>query len=76
MVGKPYQALIAGHVFEAEYEKTQKEFGEKTDLSTVWLIDIVRVTEDTYEVAKEREEKEHPYLMHMDHIYKEEISDE
>ena len=42
----------------------------------MWLIDIVRVTEDTYEVAKEREEKEHPYLMHMDHIYKEEISDE
>lgn len=76
VVGKPYQALIAGHVFEAEYEKTQEEFGEKTDLSTVWLIDIVRVTEDTYEVAKEREEKEHPYLMHMDHIYKEEISDE
>lgn len=70
ITGKPYQALIAGHEFEAEYIKAQEEFGERTDLSTVWLIDVVSVTEDTYEVAKTREEQEHPYLMHMDHIYK------
>lgn len=70
VTGKLYQALIAGHEFEEEYKKVQEEFGERTDLSTVWLIDVISVTEDTYEVAKTREEQEHPYLMHMDHIYK------
>lgn len=70
ITGKIYQALIAGHEFEAEYIKVQEEFGERTDLSTVWLIDVISVTEETYEVAKTREEQEHPYLMHMDHIYK------
>ncbi len=74
VIGKPYQALIAGHEFEAEYIRTQEEFGEKTDLSTVWLIDVISVTDNTYEVAKKREEEEHPYLMHMDHIYRQELS--
>lgn len=69
---KPYRAVIAGHEFEEEYIKTQEEFGEKTDLSTVWLLDVLEVQDDTYEEAKAREEKEHPYLMHMDHIYKKE----
>lgn len=76
VTGKPYQALIAGYEFENEYSKVQEEFGERTDLSTVWLIDVINVREETYEVAKTREEQEHPYLMHMDHIYKEAISDE
>lgn len=76
VIGKPYQALIAGHEFEAEYIEAQEEFGERTDLSTVWLIDVISITEDTYEVAKTKEEREHPYLMHMDHIYKEASSNE
>lgn len=70
ITGKPYRAIIAGHEFEEEYVKAQEEFGEKTDLSTVWLIDVIGLQEDTYEVAKKREEEEHPYLMHMDHIYR------
>lgn len=74
IIGKPYQALIAGNEFEEEYCKVQEEFGIETDLSTIWLIDAIRVTEDTYEVAKKREIEEHPYLMHMDHIYKEKVS--
>lgn len=76
VTGKPYQALIAGFEFEEEYEKVQQEFGDRTDLSTVWLIEIAGVSEDTYEAAKAREEKEHPYLMHMDHIYKEAVTNE
>ncbi len=72
VTGKPYQALIAGHQFEEAYINVQKEFGTDTDLSTVWLFDVTAVEDDTYEVAKAREEKEHPYLMHMDHIYRKE----
>lgn len=68
--GKLYQALIAGHIFEREYIQAQEEFGDNTDLSTVWLIDVISWSEETYEVAKKKEEAEHPYLMHMDHIYK------
>lgn len=68
---KPYQALIAGHRFEEAYINAQEEFGEETDLSTVWLLDVTAVEDDTYEAARE---KEHPYLMHMDHIYRKETA--
>ena len=68
---KPYQALIAGHRFEEAYINAQEEFGEETDLSTVWLLDVTAVEDDTYEAARE---KEHPYLMHMDHIYRKEMA--
>jgi hypothetical protein len=71
VTGKPYKALMAGREFQEEYVKTQEELGQATDLSTVWIIDVLDISEETYEVAKAREEKEHPYLMHMDHIYKE-----
>ena len=71
---KPYQALIAGHQFEEAYMNAQKEFGEETDLSTVWLLDVTAVEDDTYEAAREKEKKEHPYLMHMDHIYRKETA--
>lgn len=70
ITGKPYRAIIAGHEFEEQYVRAQEEFGEKTDLSTVWLIDVTGFWEDTYEAAKQREEEEHPYLMHMDQIYR------
>ena len=71
---KPYQALIAGHRFEEAYINAQEEFGEETDLSTVWLLDVTAVEDDTYEAAREKEKKEHPYLMHMDHIYRKETA--
>lgn len=71
---KQYQALIAGHRFEEAYINAQEEFGEETDLSTVWLLDVTAVEDDTYEAAREKEKKEHPYLMHMDHIYRKETA--
>lgn len=65
---KPYQALIAGREFEVAYEQSLVEFGEDTDLSTVWLLDVVSAKESTYKVAKEIEKREHPYLGHYDHL--------
>lgn len=68
IVTKPYQALIAGGEFEQKYEECLREFGEDTDLSTVWKLDAEKLVEETYEEAKKREREEHPYLMHMDYL--------
>ncbi len=68
LYAKPYQALIAGQDFVAAYENAQKEFGEDTDLSTVWLLDVVSAKESTYQIEKEIQQKEHPFLGHYDHI--------
>lgn len=68
LYAKPYQALIAGRDFEVAYETALQEFGEDTNLSTVWLLDVVSAKESTYKVEKEIQKKEHPYLMHYDHL--------
>lgn len=68
IVTKPYQALIAGAEFEQKYEECLREFGEDTNLSTVWKLDAQELVEETYAEAKKREREEHPYLMHMDHL--------
>jgi hypothetical protein len=73
ILGKPYRALMAGREFEREYVDVQKEFGSDTDLSTVWLIDVVSYSENTYSEGRKREKEEHPLLMHLDHIFKETI---
>lgn len=71
--GQPYQALIAGNEFQEEYIKVQEEFGENTDLSTVWLIEPEYIIEETYSIAKKREEEEYPLLIHLDRVFREEI---
>ncbi len=67
---KPYQALIAGQDFESYYNQALEEFGEDTDLSTIWYLDVLSYTEESYQVARKREREEHPYLTHFDHIVK------
>lgn len=68
--GRIYRAWISGRDFEEEYVKILEEQGKDADLSTIWLIDVVEFTETSYPAARERERKEHPYMMHWDHIYK------
>ena len=67
--GKIYKALMAGYEFEREYEDILAEVDEDADLSTVWEIEIKEVEEVSYPAGRRREKQEHPYLMHMDHIY-------
>lgn len=71
ITGTIYQAVIAGYEFESEYEAILNEVDQDADLSTVWLIDVEDWQENTYQEARERQKREHPLLMHMDHIYKE-----
>lgn len=68
IVTKPYHALIAGAEFENKYEECLKEFGDEADLSTVWKLEVEKIIEESYPAAREREKREHPYLMHMDHL--------
>jgi hypothetical protein len=70
LTGKIYRAWISGRDFEEEYKKTLEELGGEADLSTIWLIDVEDFQETSYETRREIENKEHPYLMHWDHIYK------
>lgn len=71
ITAKPDRTIIAGHIFEQAYEEALCEYGADTDLSALWLIDIEKITENTYAAARTREILEHPLLMHLDHLYKE-----
>lgn len=72
LTGRIYKALMAGCEFEKEYEDILEEVDDEADLSTVWEIRIEEVEEVSYLAGRRKEKREHPYLMHMDHIYKQE----
>lgn len=65
--GTPIKAIIAGAIFQKYYIEVQKEFGD-CDLSTVWVIDPEEVREETFSVRREKEEREHPLLRHLDRL--------
>lgn len=72
LTGKAYRAITAGEEFEKSYIEAQNKYGKDTDLSTVWLIDILKVENQSYSVKKENEKKGHPLLLHLDHIVEDE----
>ncbi|WP_425802689.1 pyridoxamine 5'-phosphate oxidase family protein [Desulfitobacterium sp. Sab5] len=67
--GTPIKAIIAGKTFEKYYSEVREKLGD-IDLSTVWLIEPEEIREETFSIRREKEEKEHPLLRHLDRLTK------
>lgn len=60
------KAFVAGAYFEQKYrEVTDKGY---YDLSTVWRLEPLRVTEKTFARRVEEEERAHPHFRHLDQL--------
>lgn len=70
--GAPYKDIISGREFQKVYVALQEKLGEDTDLSSIWLINVEEVREQTYSVRREQEKKANPIVYHLDQIAKEE----
>lgn len=71
--GTPYKAVVAGQKFLEAYVNVQNKLGEDVDLSTVWIIDPEEERNETFTYRREFEEKDHPYVLHVDRLAKEEF---
>ena len=66
--GKVQRAIIAGAEFESRYKEIQKE--RNIDLSTVYLIDVEEIREESFEKRRTEELEQHPILQHLDLLIK------
>lgn len=70
--GTPYKDIISGREFQKAYVALQEKLGEDTDLSSIWIINVEEVKEQTYSVRREQETAANPIVYHMDRIVKDE----
>lgn len=64
---KPLQAVISGRQFRTQYTRAREQYAG-ADLATVWILDPVLVTEQTFSVRLDQETKAHPYFTHLDRL--------
>jgi monomeric isocitrate dehydrogenase len=69
IVVKPVRAIVNGKIFQRYYEETQKKFGD-FDLSTVWILKPIEITEQTLRKRVAEESVKRPYFLHLDRIAK------
>lgn len=70
--GKAFKTINSGKVFQDTYVDVQKKLGNDIDLSSIWLIDITDVSEQTFAVRREILETAYPYEIHVDRLAKDE----
>ena len=63
--GIPTHAIISGPVFESYYRSVSKKTTD-TDLSTVWLIDVLEVSDERWESRKKDQDENHGIVAHLD----------
>lgn len=68
IVGKPEKSITQGRYFEEVYKKVKRE--RDSDLNAIWIIEPLEVREQTYAVRKKQQEKEYPFLKHLDRAVK------
>ena len=64
--GKIYRAVIYGDEFEKDYVYVRDVL--KEDLSTVWLIKPLKITDETLSIRSAYERELHPLLRHLDQV--------
>ncbi len=67
--GVPQYSIISGPIFEQYYRNALAE-DETADLSTVWVIKPIKIINESPAYKKEQEKKDHPLVMHLDHLAK------
>jgi hypothetical protein len=67
--GRAVRSIIAGREFEKYYIQAQARDPEN-DLSSIYLIDIEEVIEQTYRVRRREEVERNPLYTHLDRLVK------
>jgi len=67
ITAKPTRAIVNGKIFQRYYEEVQKEFGD-FDLSTVWILKPLAITEQTLQKRVDEEAAKRPYFLHLDRL--------
>lgn len=70
--GIPVRSIISGPVFEQYYQEALKK-DKDADLSTVWVIEPQKAFNRSLDYLKEKEKQEHPLIMHLDHLQKQNL---
>lgn len=65
--GRPVKAHIVGDLFQAHYRSLRETLGD-VDLAAVWVIRPEAVEDQSFAVAKAREEADHPVFIHLDRL--------
>ena len=65
--GRAYKALVSGPLFCSFYREVRFRMGD-ADLAAVWLIEPLKIRDETYQVRKVIEEASHPFYSHLDRL--------
>lgn len=65
--GKVERAIISGKEFEERYVALREKWGD-IDLATVWRIEPIYFTNNSFEKRRTEEEIAHPLLRHLDRL--------
>jgi hypothetical protein len=67
ITGRPVRAVISGREFRDHYIAIRERLGD-VDLSAVWIIEPISVSEKSFEKRRSEEENAHPLLRHLDRL--------
>ena len=73
--GIPVKSHITGPLYQKHYRETRHKLGD-TELAAVWIIEPLEVIDENHEFQKEQQEREHPFLKHLDRIARTETNEE
>jgi hypothetical protein len=65
IIGKPIRCITCGREFEQAYESVRAKLGD-VDLSAIWQVEPVKITNETYRVRLREEEENFPIIRHLD----------
>lgn len=68
IIGRPIQSITQGRYFEEVYKSLKQT--RDNDLNAIWIIEPLQIREETFVVRKEQQEKEYPFLKHLDRAKK------
>lgn len=68
IIGKPLLSITQGKYFEEVYKRLKYE--KDSDLNAIWIVEPLELREETFFVRKENQEKEYPFLKHLDRVVK------
>jgi len=69
--GIPVKTHITGPLFQKHYTNVRRKLGD-VDLAAVWIIEPLEVIDENFHVLKAEEEKNHPFLKHLDRLARQE----
>lgn len=68
ILGKPVQSITTGSKFEEVYKNLKAN--RENDLNAIWIIEPSEVREETFAVRKSEQERDYPFLKHLDRALK------